>query len=235
MTRGYVYYLDGAGGGSAMRNYVGGVKDGLLAAGCDYAGEMFEWNTGMGVVADQTADLGYKRGKAADLARRIQGYQRQNPGAPVSLIALSAGTAIAVFTLEALPENCPVDNVVLLGASISDNYDLSQALRRIRNKLYIITSEKDTVLGFLVPNSGTADRKFGEAAAGLRGFVMPNGATAETRRLYAERLVTIPWTEQFERAGNYGGHLDNVNKEFVRDHVAPLIMEGRPRARSASM
>lgn len=90
------------------------------------------------------------------------------------------------------------------------------------------------MLGFLVPTSGTADRKFGEVAAGLKGFVMPNGATADTRRLYAEKIVTIPWTEQFERDGNYGGHLDNVNKEFVRDHVAPLVMEGKPRARGAA-
>jgi pimeloyl-ACP methyl ester carboxylesterase len=234
MTRGYIYYLDGAGGGRAMRNYAGGVKEGLLAAGCKYAGEMFDWNTGMGVVADQTADVGYKRGKAAELARKIREYQRQYPGAPVSLIALSAGTAIAVFTLDALPENCPVDNVVLLGASISDNYDLTQALRRVRNKLFIITSERDTVLGFLMPASGTADRKFGEAAAGLRGFVMPDGATADTRRLYAEKLITIPWTEQFERDGDYGRHLDNVNKEFVRDHVAPLVMEGNPRDKGAA-
>jgi len=225
LPHGYLYYLDGAGGGSALVNWCPGVRDGLLAAGYAGACEMFEWQTGLGAIADQDADATYKRSKAADLAARIGQYRKDFPAAPVSLIGLSAGTAVAVFTLEALPEDRPADTVVLLGASIGADYDLTEALRRIRNKLYVFTSDRDTVLGFLLPITGTADRQFGRPAAGVKGFILPPNASEETRRLYADRLVTIAWTKDFERDGNYGQHLDNVNKDFIRQHVAPLVMQ----------
>ena len=53
---------------------------------------------------------------------------------------------------------------------------------------------------------------------------MPKSATAETRKLYASKLVTIPWTAELEKDGDYGRHFDNVKMEFIRDHVAPLFM-----------
>lgn len=32
-----------------------------------------------------------------------------------------------------------------------------------------------------------------------------------------------------ERDGDYGKHFDNVKMEFIRDHVAPLIMRSPAR------
>ena len=74
MTRGYIYYLDGAGGGGMFSNWSGGLRQGLLDAGYTGAGEIFTWNTGLGVVADQDASVEYKRGKASECAQRIQQY-----------------------------------------------------------------------------------------------------------------------------------------------------------------
>lgn len=230
LSYGCLYYLDGAGGGSPLTNWSGGVRDGLAAARYAGAAEMFTWQTGLGAVADQDAGVAYKRAKAAELAARIRDYRKQYPDAPVSLIGLSAGTAVAAFTLEALPADCPVDTVVLLGASIGADYDLTRALRRVRNKLYIITCGKDVVLGFFVPMMGTADRQFGKEAAGLNGFALPAAAPEETRRLYAQKVVTIPWNKALDPTHDCGSHLDNVSKEFIRDHVAPLIMQGKPEA-----
>src|SRR5580698_4243566 len=79
------------------------------------------------------------------------------------------------------------------------------------------------MLGFLMPLSGTADRKFDDPGAGITGFVLPAGATAETRQLYAEKIVTIPWTAKLEKDSDFGRHFDNVKMEFIRDHVAPLF------------
>jgi pimeloyl-ACP methyl ester carboxylesterase len=223
-----VYYIDGAGGGSAIANWSGGVRKGLQEAGYNAFGEMFPWETGFGVLIDQAADVGYKRSRAKELVARIREHRKQCPDDPVHFIALSAGTAIAVYALEAMPDDAPADNVVLLGASISADHDLTQALRHLRGRLFIFTSPGDAVLGFFVPLTGTADREVGGSGpAGLYGFIVPPNASEETRRLYAEKVVTIPWTPQFEVDGNYGGHLDNVNPEFIRDHVAPLVMEGR--------
>lgn len=223
MTHGYTYYLDGAGGGQPLRNWAGGVRQGLLDAGYNGAGEVFTWETGAGVAADQGSSVEYKRGKARELAGRIQTYAREYPGRPIHLIGLSAGTAVAVFTLESLPESCSVDNVILLGSSMSSDHDLTAALRRVRGHLYVFTSDNDAVLRFLVPSAGSADRvDAGERLAGLRGFMMPARATPETRQLYA-KVKRVPWTREFERDGNYGGHTDAVNAAFVRDHIAPLL------------
>ena len=228
MTRGYVYYLDGAGGGGLVSNWSGGLRQGMLDAGYNGAGEIFRWNTGLGVVADQDSSVDYKRGKAAECAAEVQQYAKDHPGAPVTLIGLSAGTAVAVFVLEALPVSCPVENVILLGASIGADYDLTQAMKRVRNRMYVFTSENDAVLAFLVPMAGTADRQQGVPSAGLRGFWMPARASAETRSQYA-KVAYIRWRPEFERDGNFGRHTDTVKAPFVQQYIAPLIMASMAR------
>lgn len=229
IKHGYLYYLDGAGGGGLISNWSGGLKQGMLDAGYPGAGEIFRWNTGLGVVADQDSTIEYKRGKAEECARRVQQYVRENPGAPVTLIGLSAGTAVTVFVLEALPAGCAVENVILCGASISADYDLTRALQRVRNRLYVFTSENDAVLAFLVPMSGTADRQEGTVpSAGLRGFRMPARASAETRSQYA-KISYIHWRPEFEKYGDFGGHTDALKAPFVQQYMAPLIMAGMAR------
>ena len=102
MTRSYVYYLDGAGGGGLISNWGRGLRQGFLDAGYDGAGEMFRWETGWGVIADQDSSVEYKRGKAAECAEQIRQYKQKYPNAPVTLIGLSAGTAVVTFTLESM-------------------------------------------------------------------------------------------------------------------------------------
>jgi len=80
LSHGYVYYFDGAGGGGAVMNWGSGVKKGLLDAGFEGAGEIFPWNTGAGVVADQDSSVEYKRSKAGQAAREIQAYAKKYPG-----------------------------------------------------------------------------------------------------------------------------------------------------------
>jgi hypothetical protein len=55
-------------------NWAGGVRQGLLEAGYDGAGEIVKWNTGLGVVPDQSSSVEYKRSKAAECAQDIQQY-----------------------------------------------------------------------------------------------------------------------------------------------------------------
>lgn len=225
---GHVYYLDGAGGGGVLSNWGRGVKTGLKQAG--FAGTFIEpkWETGAGVVADQIASDSYKRTKASEVAAMIRDVKRNNPDEPVTLMGLSAGTAVAVFTLEALPADCQVDNVVLLGASISSDYDLTNALRHVSGRMYVFTSERDAVLNFAVPVAGTADRESGDdPSAGLDGFVLPAGASAATRRLYS-RITNIAWRAEFEREGDWGGHTDTTHPRFVQAHIAPLVMQEGP-------
>ncbi len=226
---GFVFYADGAGGGSILTDWGRGVAQGLKQAG--YPGDFrsFHWHTGLGVAADQSASVEYKRQQAEKLAGEISAYAAEHPGRPVHLVALSAGTAVAVFALEALPERYPVERVVLLGSSLSSHYDVSNALRRVRDRLYVFTSDKDAVLGGLVPLAGTADRQFcGACAAGLRGFHLSARADAATRALYT-RIENIAWRPEFASSENYGGHTDAVNPAFVRTYVAPLLRADGPR------
>jgi len=223
MEHGYLYYLDGAGGGTARENWASGVRNGLLAGGYPGACEMFTWETGDGLIADQDASVKFKREKAGEVAAKIANHVKSYPGVPVDMLGFSAGTAVGIFALEALPESAQVNEVVLLGASISRDYDLTKALKHVKGHVYVYTSTHDRVLGFLMPFSGTADRKFDDPGAGITGFVLPRHANAETRRLYAEKVVEIRWTAKLEKDGDYGRHFDNVKMEFIRDHVAPLF------------
>jgi hypothetical protein len=143
LPRGCVFYYDGAGGGTKKANYADGVVKGMLDAGYPGAGDMISWETGKGLVKDQDASVEYKRSKAKEGSTKILAYQKEYPGAPVGLLGFSAGTAEAIFSLEELPVSAPVDQVVLLGTSISRDYDLTEALKRVRNKLYIFTSTHD--------------------------------------------------------------------------------------------
>lgn len=224
LKRGCVFYFDGAGGGTKESNYAAGVVEGMLEAGYPGAGELVSWETGGGLMADQKASVAYKRAKALSAAEDIRRYQSKYPGAPVGLLGFSAGTAEAIFALEILPETAQVDHIVLLGTSISRDYDLTEALKRVKHKLYIFTSPHDRMLSMAMPLSGTADRKFHDPGAGIKGFVLPAGASAATRQLYAEKIVTIPYMKDFRKDRDKGHHFDNVKTEFIRDQVAPLFI-----------
>ena len=226
---GRVYYLDGAGGGGGLTNWGNGVRDGLKAAGFEGDFVNFRWQTGAGVAVDQVTPAGVKRAQARKLAAMIREYKDANPDEAVNLMGLSAGTAVAVFALEELREDHAIENAILLGSSLNADYDLTEALKRIRNRIYVFTSNRDTVLRFLMPMTGTADRKVvGAKAAGVTGFRLPPKSDAETRHLYA-KVVNIAWVPEFEQAGHAGGHTDVVNRRFIKQYVAPLVFQEGPR------
>ena len=89
MKYGYLYYLDGAGGGTAKNNWAAGVREGLLAAGYRGAGEMFSWEEGRGLLVDQDASVKYKRGKADLMAKELVRQKKAFPNAPVNILGFS--------------------------------------------------------------------------------------------------------------------------------------------------
>lgn len=226
---GIVFYLDGAGGGSVLTNWGRGVQAGLQLARYEGDFRTYRWQTGLGVAIDHQSSNDYKREQARAVAGQLREYMDSHPGAPVNLVALSAGTAIAVYALEELPQRYAVDTVVLLGSSLDQHYDLTAALRRVRRQVHVYVSDKDAVLTFLLPLGGTANRtNCGACAAGLLGFHLRPGDSAETRQLYS-KLENIEWREEFAAKGNFGGHTDAVNPPFVRDYIAPLLARNGPR------
>jgi pimeloyl-ACP methyl ester carboxylesterase len=225
---GIVFYCDGAGGGG-ITNWGRGVKQGLEEAGFNGTFDEFRWETGLGVIADQEEPVVLKRGRGKTMAKKIEAYASEFPGRPINLIGLSAGTAVVLYALEALPESLRVNDVVLLSCSVSSRYDLTAALRHVIGEMYVTTSQNDAILSDMVPAFGTADRKYtGEGIAGIHGFRMPAGAGPETRRLYS-KVVMIAWNPEMERYGDYGGHTDTSNPRFIQHVIAPLIIREGPR------
>ncbi len=221
---GQVFYLDGAGGGHPLSPWAWGVARGLTAGGFPGDVYMFPWNTGLGPTADESIGVDYKRREARKLAELIRRYQDERPGRPVTLIGYSAGTAIVVFALEELPGSRQVDDVVLLGSALSRHYDLSQALRRVKDRLIVYTSPKDEVLTVFVALTGTADREFcGLCAAGLAGFDRRGAAGDPESTAQYRKIEDVPWRPEFALAGNDGSHAGWVQSQFIQEYVAPLL------------
>lgn len=225
--KGIVYGCDGSGAGVVLR-WGPSARDGARKAGYEGVFESFRWQTGLGVAADHASSVAYKRDAGGKLAERIEQHRRNYPQDPIYVAALSAGCAVALYALEALPADVQVDQVFLLSSSVSADYDLGPALRRVRGKLYAFTSSRDQVLSELASVAGTADRRrVGTNISGLRGFRPPAGASAETRALYNEKVQTIAWRPEFARYGHRGGHTEVVATDFVAKYIGPLIVPAR--------
>jgi hypothetical protein len=214
---GKTYYLDGAGNWGFG---VSTVPAGLASAG--YAGhvELFIWTTSFLPAIDQVNILGNKL-RSGGLSRKIRDYARRHPEQEVNLIALSAGTGIAVWAIENLPQGQQVDNLVLLGSSLSHNYDMSKALKHIKGKVYVYHSGHDEILTSAVRVLGTVDGKH-EDSAGLVGLHPPKGDEG--------KIVNIAWSQKFEKYGWTGSHTDSTNRRFIQHVVAPRILAPKTTA-----
>lgn len=231
-SAGRVYFLDGAGGGSVLSNWGGGVVDGLREGG--FRGDFvpFHWQTGYGAVADQNSSVAYKRTQGAKFAANMRRFARENPDAPIYIIALSAGTAVTAYALESLPTEFQVDQVIFLGSSLSDDYNLTRVLRRIRGELFVLISKFDPVLWVGVTVTGTADRT-DALPAGVEGFQLPARANPETRTLY-RRLHQEEWKPEYALKGHLGGHTGGVQSAFVRDYLVPRLKPSAGESDTAS-
>ena len=217
---GLTFYLGGAG----PIGYVGSidVPGGFKDAGYQGAVDVFTWQSW--THAGDQLNLSRNRSKAAEFAGEIRRYRRQFPNQKINVIALSAGTGIATFALEYLPEGIQIDRAVFLGCSMSSQYDLTRALRRIRGGLYVVHSEFDPILKNVVWYTGTVDRSSAEdGIAGLVGFRLPPHKGPDTERQYA-KLHNIPYRLDFSDFRYEGGHTDCTNREFIAEFIAPAVM-----------
>jgi hypothetical protein len=162
------------------------------------------------------------KAKGAELAAKIRSYQDRYPGRPIHLVANSGGAGPAIFALEMLPENRPIDGLVLLGGALSCDYDLRPALLRTRKGILNCYSHKDwMVLGFFTKLLGTSDRQFKEAC-GFVGFKIPANLNGDAP-LYS-KLQQIAWTpELISQCDHWGTHSFSASESFVTRYVAPWI------------
>lgn len=225
---GKLYYVGGAGTFGQIGTI--DVPNGLRRAGYRGAIECFGWQSIIGGTLRDQLDRGRNEAQAQRLAERIMEYWRQHPGRRVDIIALSAGTGIATWALEMLPDDARIGSVVFLSSSLSREYDLRPALRRVNDKLYCFHSPNDPVLLYALTLAGSVDREtHGPDVAGLYGFAPPRGTDQAGLRLYAERLANRPHRSHYRQYGYYGLHTDSTKVDFVQHVLAPLMM--RPLSR----
>lgn len=218
---GKTYYLDGAG------NWGFGIRDvpvGLKQAGYQGNVEIYIWTSSFNPAVDQI-NVAMNRLRAAILTGKIQDYLRRYPRNDVNLIALSAGTGIAVWAVEGLSPPYKVNNVVLLGSSLWERYDMRKALQNIKGKVYVYYSPHDEVLGGAVRAIGTVDRG-GTESAGLHGLRPPGGGGG--------KIINIGWLSKYERYGWTGSHTDATNSVFVRHYVSRHIVERGPTEKATT-
>lgn len=211
-AHGIVFYCPGAGNtdfGDAN------VRRGLEQAG--YSGEVasFLWTLTFNVALDQEL-RGPARARATQLAGIIEDYAKQYPGQPINLVGLSAGTGIAMWAAEDLKNGVKVDNVVLLSSSLWNKFDAGPALKNIKGKVYVYYSPNDAVLAGPMKLFGSIDGVFGEDGAGAVGLHSPNGQ---------DRIVNVPYRDDYAKFGYYGGHLDSTAPDFVRNYLASHLIK----------
>lgn len=219
---GKTIYLDGAGNWGFGASEIPG---GLREAGYQGDVEIYIWTTSLSPLIDQLNIPGAKL-RAGALAQRIKRYRRRYPDNQVNLIALSAGTGVAIWAIEQLDEESKVHNVVLLGSSLSHDYDVTKALRNITGNIYVYHSSHDAVLAGVMW-IGTIDGKRGVKSVGTVGLTPPRGME--------DRVINIPWSRRYVRYGWTGAHTDCTSKPFVRAVLSKHIIGRRTTgsARSA--
>jgi len=221
--KGYTIVLPGV-EGTSCRNI--SVARGLVDAGHAAAIEVRDWTTGYWALWPYHL-MGYARNQqqARDIAGQIVEYQNRYPGRPVTLIGHSGGAAMAVLTLEALPPDRSVTQVVLLAAAISPDHNLSTALARTEKQIINFHSWGDA--GYLIAGTlalGTIDRRH-SISAGASGFHVPRDLSEADLVLYETRLRQVPYRLEMLRSFNMGGHFSPTNRKFVAEWVVPQLAE----------
>lgn len=221
-TNEVTFYLDGAGNFGFGKETV---PLGLMDGGYEGRVEHFIWTTYLGPLTDQIASP-VLRMRSQQLANRIREHIDRHSGAKVNIIALSAGTGVAIFALEKLPMKYQVNNVIMLSSSLSATYDLSRALRRVRGGIYFFWSPNDPILGNLVPIVGTVDGERTSQVAGVIGAKLPPAASREDRAAYA-KVHNVRWYTNEIGSPIKLRHAGTTDRAFVREMVAPILLRDR--------
>jgi hypothetical protein len=162
--------------------------------------------------------------RAKRLAEQITCFRREHPDVKLSIVALSGGAPISVFSLEALPADVAIERLVLLSGAISPGYDLTKALAHVNQEVINYHSRRDwLILKWGTKMFGTGDRVRSQAC-GYSGF--------DTRRACpsgCDDLVQIEWHTGLRKFGNRGGHIGSVAREFI-DECAVEWLRGNVQA-----
>jgi len=198
-----------------------GLEDGGFRGGI----VIHDWTTGYwGLTAYHLCAYERNRREAAKLAQFVMDYQDAFPGRPVHLVGHSAGGVLAAWALEALPEGRSVETAILMAPSLSPQYSLAEALRKV-GQLWNFWSPYDLFfLVFITSLMGTMDRRH-SVSAGFRGFTIPTNSGPEIAELYRRRFQQRRYKPSMARQYHLGGHFGWANRVFVAETLTPLLLD----------
>jgi pimeloyl-ACP methyl ester carboxylesterase len=216
LQRGLVIVLPGIEGRSTLNEQV---CRGLSDGGVDWAIELYDWTSPLGMLYNLRA---YERNRraATEIGWHIADYHWKYPDRPVVLVGQSGGGAMAVWTAEQLLPGQKVDGVILLAASLSPKYILDFALANSTRGMVNFYSSRDwVILGLGTIVAETMDGRH-SVSAGEVGFDVPRSKLSLPPY---DKLYQVSWRPDMAMAGNPGMHLTSGAPEFVATYVAPLI------------
>ncbi len=128
---------------------------------------------------------------------------------------------MAVFAAEALPAGRSVTGLILLSASISNGYNLTEALGHTQKGIVNFYNKDDIpLLGIGTTVMGNVDGIHGPSA-GLTGFYTPTDRDREEKRLAYSKLYQIELDNSV--AGDQDAHTASTSTNFVSSFVAPWV------------
>lgn len=152
------------------------------------------------------------RATAQDRAQWLAEYRRSHPNAFIVVLGYSGGGGIAVFTVEALPEDVQVDRLILVAPAVSPDYPLlERVLPHVREVVVNYASRHDLQVGWGTRQFGTMDRAK-TASAGYSGFSEDS-----------PQLIQVYWNESMRRKGHFGNHLSYVAPAWQEKYLLPML------------
>ncbi|WP_437229195.1 alpha/beta fold hydrolase [Planctomicrobium sp. SH661] len=221
LQRGYVIILPGIEGRSWLNRCI---RRGLKDAGVPYAVEIHDWTCRWPLALYNLRSRRLHNLQAKIIQDKLLSYRQRWPHRPVFLIGHSGGGAMALHILHGMPEKSSISGAVLLGAAISPAYDYRPALKHVERKIWNFTSLADVLfLGLLTAVAGTLDGR-NSLSAGMVGFQKRELTLSE-----ADKFQEMPYRLEYCRDRHLAGHFGFTAPRFVRNHVAPLLMQVEER------
>lgn len=187
---------------------------GLRQAGCRHQLRLFRWSSRVGALLVLPDLMRQERllAKAGRLARFITQVAAEHPDRPIYLCGYSSGCYLVVEAVKLAPDLRAVEQIALLAATVSPQYDLRPIIART-GALHSFHSYLDACInGFGPLVFGSNDRQH-TLAAGMIGFASPPPG-----------LVQHGWTPRDVRLGYWGGHFTLTRSRFVAERIAPLFL-----------
>jgi pimeloyl-ACP methyl ester carboxylesterase len=157
------------------------------------------------------------RGRGRRLAHWLTRYSRAHPDHTLDIVAMSGGCYVALQALEHLPADVSVKRCILVAGAFSPEYDLSPALERVAERMYVYYSPGD----WLTVGLGTCI--FG-CNDGVHGFAVGNrGPLLRDHPHYREKLVVRKYTWRWLKYGYIGDHPTARSRGFLAKEVLPAL------------